>query len=233
MVNESIDSEYKTGGELEKRKAWSSWAIKHFGEMKLAKIAGLFPKKEGWRNVVEHSLVVNASAVYLAKKIADAGHPVNIDLIDKASIVHDIAKRKDRESGVSRDVEHTSGATREILNLGGYSDDVIRVAEYSGRVSEIYLSDEEQNIAISNKPIEDLIVAYADARVRNTNIVSLEEAKNKNKEKIPDNADFYDKWYGFYRKVEERLTSLAAISPSDLSDENVIKMVKTDKTPKI
>ncbi len=116
--------------------------------MKLARIAGLFPKKEGWRNVVEHSLVVNALAVYLAKKITEAGHLVDMDLVDTASILHDIAKRKDKEDGVSRDKEHTAGATRELLKQGGYSEETIRVSEYTGRVPEIYLAGGEQAHAI-------------------------------------------------------------------------------------
>ncbi|MBI2021906.1 HD domain-containing protein [Candidatus Daviesbacteria bacterium] len=229
MAEENIDTSSHTGGENEKRRAWSSWAIKHFGEMRLAKTAGLFPKEAGWRNVVEHSLVVNALAVYLAKKIAKAGPPVNTDLVDSASILHDVAKRRDKESGISRDNERSAGATRELLEQDGYSEEVIRAAEYTGRVPEIYLAEEEQKRAIKNSPIEALIVAYADARVRNTNIVSLEEARDKNKEKIPNNAAFYDKWYSFYQKVEERLTSLAGISPLDLSEQNVFEMVKSDK----
>src|SRR3989344_1439576 len=158
--------------------------------MKLAKVAGVFPQKEGWRNVVEHSLVVNATVVYLAKKIADSDHVIDLGLVDTASILHDIAKRKDKEKGVSRDEEHMAGATRELLSSGGYSNEVVKAAEYSGRVPEISLSEEEEDLAISNKSIEDLTVAYADARVRNTNIVSLEEARDKNKEKIPANATF-------------------------------------------
>lgn len=230
MAEENVDTNYYTGGEKGERQAWSSWTIKHFGEMKLAKTAGLFPKKEGWRNVVEHSLVVNALAVYLAKKIVKARQPVNADLVDSASILHDVAKRRDKESGISRDNEHAAGATRELLKRGGYTEEVIRTAEYTGRVPEISLAGKEQERAIENSPIEALIVAYADARVRNTSIVSLEEARDKNKEKIPDNADFYDKWYSFYHRVEERLTSLAGITPSDLSEASVFEMVKSGET---
>lgn len=226
MVNETVDVEYNTGGNLDKRNIWSAWAIKHFGEMKTAKVAGLFPKKEGWRNVVEHSLVVNATADYLAGKIAGSGHVIDQKLVDTASIVHDVAKRKDKENKVSRNNEHTIGETAALLK--DYPEEVVRAAQYSGRVAEIFLSEDEQIQAISEKPIEDLIVAYADARVRNTNIVSLEEARDKNKQKIPDDADFYDKWYSFYHKVEKRLTSLANIDPSEISDENVFEMVKSE-----
>ncbi len=226
MINETVDVEYNTGGNLDKRNIWSSWAIKHFGEMKTAKVAGLFPKKEGWRNVVEHSLVVNATAVFLARKIAGSGQIIDQEIVDTASIVHDVAKRTDKENKVSRNDEHTAGATSIILK--DYPDEVLRAAQYSGRVAEIFLTEVEQDLAISIKPTEDLIVAYADARVRNTNIVSLEEARDKNKQKIPDDADFYNKWYSFYHKVETRLISLANIKPSDISEENVFQMVKSE-----
>lgn len=228
MVNENIDSDYKTGGKSEKRSAWSAWAVKHFGEMKIAKVAGLFPKQEGWRNVVEHSLVVNATAVYLTKKLRESGLNIDLKLVDTASILHDVAKRRDKENKVKRDDESLAGATVEILKA--YPTEIIKAAQYSGRVAEIFLPNFDQDLAITIKPIEDLIVAYADARIRNTNIVSLEVARDMNKQKIPDDADFYDKWYSFYKKVETRLTSLANIEPSEISDENVFEMVKEEKT---
>jgi putative nucleotidyltransferase with HDIG domain len=228
MVNENIDSDYKTGGKSEKRKAWSSWVVKHFGEMKIAKVAGLFPKQEGWRNVVEHSLVVNATAVFIARKIAESTQVINLELVDTASILHDIAKRKDKENKVKRDDVHTFGATGILLK--DYPAEVVRAAQYSGRVQEIFQSEEDQELAIRTKPIEDLIIAYADARTRNTNIVSLEEARDMNKQKIPSDADFYDKWYSFYHKLETRLISLANIKPSDISEENIFQMVKEEKT---
>jgi hypothetical protein len=230
MSEEFIDTASYTGGEISKRKAWSSWAQNHLREMRVAKEAGLFPKSEGWRNTVEHSLTVNASAVLLGRKIQALGHPIDLTILDQASILHDIAKRRDKEAKISRDQEHQIGYARRILQQNNYPEKVILGAEYSGRVAEIYLPEEEQIIAIDKIPLENLIVAYADARVRNTNLVPLEEARDKNKEKIPGDAPFYDKWYQFYKKVEDRVFSLTEESfrPSDLNDMTVNEMVENE-----
>lgn len=209
LKTENIDTSSHTGGSTEKRQAWSDWAIKHFGEMKLAKTAGLFPKSEGWRNTVEHSMVVNALSMYIGRKMRELGNEIDLETLDSGSILHDIGKRRNKELGISRDDELTKGVAKKIIKEGGYSDDVARVAMYSGRVPEIYLTQTEQEEAVKNMPIEDLISAYSDARVRNTNIVPLDVARDKNKEKVPADSDFYDKWYTFYSAVEQRIASFA------------------------
>ena len=167
-------------------------------------------------------------SLFLEKKIISANHPVNIQLVDTASVLHDIAKRRDKEMGVKRGSEHQFDLTAEILRKAGYSDTVIEAATYSGRVPEIDLDDTEQDKRISSIPIEHLIIAYVDSRVRNTNIVSLEKARDENKQKIPLDANFYDRWYRYYQKVEKQLFSLAedAFTPSGFSEDNVFKMVQ-------
>lgn len=224
---EKIDTSSHTGGSVDKRQAWSDWAIKHFGEMRLAKTAGLFPKSEGWRNTVEHSMVVNALSMYIGKKISESGKVLNLDALDSGSMLHDIGKRRNKELGISRDDELTNGVAKELIKNGGYSDDVVRIAMYSGRVPEIYLPQPEQEVAIKNKSIEELISAYSDARVRNTNIVPLDVARDKNKEKVPADSDFYDKWYTFYSAVEQEIVTLAGIKAEDLNDKNIFNMVNT------
>lgn len=226
---ENIDTSSHTGGSIEKRQAWSDWAIRHFGEMKLAKTAGLFPKSEGWRNTVEHSMVVNALSMYVGQKISEMGNKLDLDTLDSGSMLHDIGKRRNKELDISRDNELTKGVAKELIKNSGYSDDVARVAMYSGRVPEIYLEQSEQEKAINNKPIEELITAYSDARVRNTNIVALNIARDKNKEKVPADSDFYDKWYKFYSTVEQRIISLAGIEATELNDKNIFDMVSNEK----
>jgi uncharacterized protein len=44
------------------------------------------------QNIIEHSIQVNRLSVFLATKLNDKGFNVNIDLIDRASILHDILK---------------------------------------------------------------------------------------------------------------------------------------------
>jgi len=210
---------------------WMRWAIKHLDVMSDLGGYGILGGDKKYQNVADHLLVVNAASVLLAKKIKTTGQAINMNLVDKGSILHDIAKRFQRESGIFYDKEYSSNTTREILEKLGYPESVINVAEYTGRVPEIHISDDEkQQQAVQEKPLEHLIVAYVDARVRNTDIVLLEEARDRNKVKVPKDAKFYDQWYRFYKKVEERLFKLInnQFKPTDLNNSTVYTMIQEE-----
>lgn len=224
-----IDTTPHTGGALDKRHAWNKWAVRHFSKLRSLHSSGVLSKDSPFRNVAEHLLVSNATSVFLARKLKTSGVEVDEQLVDDASILHDVAKRVQREKGISYENETRIPITGDMLSSMGYSEDVVRVASYTGRVPEIYIEDDvRQTEAIARIPLEQLVVAYADARVRNTDIVSLEEARDLNKEKIFSDATFYDKWYRFYKKVEERIFAEMgdSIKPEDVNNSSVFEMVK-------
>lgn len=43
-------------------------------------------------NIVNHSIQVNRLAVFLAKKLNEKGEKINVDLVDRAAILHDMLK---------------------------------------------------------------------------------------------------------------------------------------------
>ena len=66
------------------------------------------------------------------------------------------------------------------------------------------------------------MVALSDARVRNTDVVTLEDARDGNKKKNPKDTAFYDTWYTFYKKVEAKIfENLSEIHPEDITTENI------------
>lgn len=235
---ENIDISQHAGGDREKARVWDSWARRHFREMAVAKLAGLVRSRAAeeaeWRNVVEHMLVVNAVAVWLARNVARVGQQVDVRLVDEASMLHDVDKRKLREQGISRNDERGSAILGDLLreyhegHEHQFGPDVELAAKYTGRVPQIFEGDTTQDAAIAALPLEHLLIAYADARVRNDEIVSLEEARDQNKEKIRQDAGFYDHWYRFYKKVEKRIFDLIGVEPSSLSNASVFTMVKAE-----
>lgn len=209
----NIDTSQFAGGDSEKARVWGNFAMKHLEEMRVLKRAGLLGGgNRAWRNVPEHVLVVAAVASHLARLINSTGREVNGEMVETAAILHDASKRRDVESGVRYDEEQKRGRLRDLLGESGYSAELIKVATYTARVPEIYLSEEEQDKAIANRSLEQLIVAYADARVRNVLVVSLGEARDGNKKKNPKDAEFYDRWYEFYQKVEKGLSSAMGLA---------------------
>lgn len=226
---EFIDTSQQAGGRREKVLAWSTWAEKphRFKALRVARETGLLDKKGGWRNVVEHMLVVNAAAVWLARGLEAAGQVVAVQNVDDGSLLHDVDKKILKDHKISRNEERFETTRDELLRRHGYSEEVIAIAKYTARVEEIFIETEaQQDAAIAAMPLEKLLMAYADARVRNTEIVSLEEARDKNKEKIPAEAAFYDQWYRFYKKVEERIFDLLGVKSEMLNNASVFTMVK-------
>lgn len=195
-----------------------------------AGILGL--ENRDWRNVAEHSMVVNATAVFLARKLAEAGQDVDLTTVDEASMLHDATKRLEKESGVSYGNEHESSVREDFLGKFGYSREVIAATEYTGRVPEVFIEDPaERQAAVEAVPLTQLVIAYADARVRNTNIVPLEQARDLNKQKVPADAAIYDKWYDFYHDAEARIFNAIgdpATTPNMLNDQTVTAMVEQD-----
>lgn len=226
----TIDTSSHVGGSIEKRAVWSKWAAKHLSAMRHLKAAGILAKDHQFRNVAEHLLVVNAAAILLARNIDQSAPPLRHVIINKASIIHDIAKRIQRIQGIGYEDELRSQLTPTLLKNFGYDDEVIQAVNHIGRVPEIEIKNDEEQIQVIEKlPLEYLVPAYIDARTRNTNIVSLEEARDQNKRKVPKDSEFYDKWYRYYKKVEQRLFNHARLlQPEDVNKDSVFAMIQTE-----
>ena len=231
ITGKNVNITPQAGTKPENTGTWSDWAMRHLAEMRVLRATGILgPENKGWRNVAEHLLVVNATSILLAQKLARAGAPVNVEIIDKASILHDATKRLDKEKGVSYANEHGSSLRQSFLSQFDYPPEVIAATEYTGRVPEMFIEDlEQQKAAIDAVPLNHLVVAYADARVRNTEVVTLEEARDLNKAKVPADTAIYDQWYVFYRNVEDRIMSVINdpdFTPQSISNDSVITIVK-------
>ncbi|HXE10430.1 MAG TPA: hypothetical protein VN554_03330 [Verrucomicrobiae bacterium] len=241
IPGENIDTASYRGRHPENSPAWSAWIFGRLPEMRMLRNAGLnASRKNKWRNVVEHSIVVNAASVFLARKLAAAGADIDLDTVEKASLLHDATKRRDKEKKISYGSEKRSFQLRDYLEQAGYAGKVIAAAEGTGRVIEMYGSRDTQPEAIERLSWEELIVAYVDARTRNTDLVSLEVALygdesqgiEGNIQKIPSDAAFYEeKWYPYFKLVEERIFGAVddpAFTPESLNNEAVIAMIHAD-----
>jgi putative nucleotidyltransferase with HDIG domain len=111
-------------------------------------------------NILEHSLKVNKVAVFLAKKLIEAGEKVNLDVVDRASLLHDIGKSISITE--KREAQHPIIA-KEILTREGYPE--------LGHICMMHSLREIKNL----RTWEEKIVNYADTRVKHSGIVSLKE----------------------------------------------------------
>ncbi len=112
-------------------------------------------------HIVRHSLAVEKVAVFLAKKLQEAGEQIDIDLVSRAAILHDIDKMKSLEIGSGHGT-----ISKRILEEEGFP--------------QLGLIAFKHNLPIVLEPSpfqawEEKIVYYADKRVNHDRIVSLDE----------------------------------------------------------
>lgn len=113
-------------------------------------------------NILEHCMQVNRVAVLLAKQLIEAGEKVNIDVVDRASLLHDIAKSR---TIIEKRKDIHWVEAEEILKAEGYPE-----LGYICRMHGFL----ELNKA-KNPSWEAKIVCYADGRVIHDKIVDLQE----------------------------------------------------------
>jgi hypothetical protein len=241
IPGENIDTASRAGTHAEHSAAWSAWILRRISDMRTLHRAGLSAsRKSAWRNVVEHSVVVNAGSVFLSRKLAAAGETIDMDTVEKASLLHDATKRRDKEKKISYGNEKRAFQLRDYLDHAGYAGKVIAAAEGTGRVIEMFGLRSTQRASIDSLSWEEVVVAYVDARTRNTDIVTLETAlhgdKNRgiegNVAKMPGDAEFYEeRWYPYFKMVEDRIFAAIddpAFTPESLNNEAVTAMVHAD-----
>ena len=111
-------------------------------------------------NVIRHSIVVSRVAARICGALQKEGVKVDSVLVDRACILHDIAKISAKQKGVGHEQ-----LGHEILKKHGY-DEVARIVL---KHALHYILDKKN----APKTIEEKIVYYADKRVMHHKIVEL------------------------------------------------------------
>ncbi len=123
----------------------------------------LLEKYKTFPNIIEHTKLVNKIAVYLAKKLKEKEIDINIDLVDRASLLHDIAKSKVIREHIPPENENHHLDGEKILIKEGYPE--------LGHIVRMHSLKEIQNL----KTWEEKVMQYADLRARHDKIVSVKE----------------------------------------------------------
>ena len=111
-------------------------------------------------NIVAHILQVNRVAMFLAKKLKEKGEKINLELVDAASLLHDL----DKHMTFNEDSGHGEKAA-EILESLGFAE-----------VAPIVRKHITTTVLRSPlKTWEEKLVYYADMRVKGNKIVTVEE----------------------------------------------------------
>lgn len=148
------------------------------------------------QNIIDHSLTVNKVVVFLAKRLIDAGVKINLNLVNRASLLHDIDKiqtLKTRKHGQ---------VSKEILTKKGFP-----------KLGEV-VSNHTLLSVLNDLDWESKVLNYADVRVLFTKVVSMqkrfENFEQRYKTKIRQ--DVKQRYY----KLEKEIFSKLDIDPEEI-----------------
>jgi uncharacterized protein len=138
-------------------------------------------------HIVKHSMATAKLAVYLAERLKEKGIAVDADLVERACLLHDVARMCDFEKldcgGLAEPVEQESKTIWQQLRTDyeGFCHEDVAYELLKGKYPELAITIRKHKyLAIldeKDKPTtwEEKLVYYADKRVMHDKIVPLRE----------------------------------------------------------
>jgi putative nucleotidyltransferase with HDIG domain len=156
--------------------------------------------------IVRHSKLVTAVAMYIAAKLNEAGMGLDLSLVQAGALLHDIAKTMCLETSGN----HAEKGSDLLIGLG-YSDVAAIVRQHirldQGTVDPVVITEIE-------------LVNYADKRVKHEEIVDLKERfrdiHERYQGKFPGLEEALDKVFQETVFVEEKIFSSIHLSPDQI-----------------
>lgn len=121
----------------------------------------LLKKHENPEHIIAHCIATEKVCMHLGRKLKVHGIKINLQLLSRAGLLHDIAKFKTLHKDVKHEIEG-----EKILNEFGYKE-IARITRNHG-LGRIFAEG-------ALHEWEDKVVNYADKRVTHDKIVSLDE----------------------------------------------------------
>lgn len=151
-------------------------------------------------NIIRHTELVNKISVFLARRLKQAGIQVDIDMVDRASLLHDLDKMLTLKS------PNHGKITEKILIEKGYPE-VGKIAKLHGF----------EYIKEKDLPWEAKIINYADKRVMHDQLSSLrdrlDEAWSRYEEVFHERDSEADKKIF---EVEKEIFDIIKLKPEDI-----------------
>ncbi len=178
-------------------------------------------------NILRHCLKVRTVAVFLAKKLKEAGVKIDIELVDRAALLHDLFKIAVINT-LKPNKFHQHNFSREELAMAEqlrqkYSN------MYEGEIAFTVFKDKFPEMALAlrncgslgnvNRSWEEMVVHYADLRVLKEEVVPLEVRKAYLQEIYPAEEGLWESYLEKMKKMETKILSNVSLVPADLAVE--------------
>lgn len=115
-------------------------------------------------NIIQHSEKVNEIANKIAKMLSDAGVDIDTEAVDRASLLHDVAKAQSLDD--------------EEVRHGEEGFKMIKQAGYPALAKIVRKHALDEILTGGVKTWEEKVVYYADKRVNGSKVVTLAERFN-------------------------------------------------------
>ncbi|MCM2326126.1 MAG: hypothetical protein NDI94_06700 [Candidatus Woesearchaeota archaeon] len=153
-------------------------------------------------NIMAHVKKVNEVANFLAEKLTEKGIRINLEIVDKASLLHDLDKWMCIND---KSIDH-GFETERILTKKGFPD------------LGFYARQHRADIILDGlNSWEEKIIAYADKRCNDDNVVSLKERFDYVNVKYPaKDIEKRKREMRLFYELEEEIFRIIGISPDKL-----------------
>jgi uncharacterized protein len=146
----------------------------------------LLKKNKCPKPVISHCTAVTDYALDLAAKLESKGYPVKVDLVEAGGVLHDLGRCK------TNTVEHGVVGGQFAVSLG-LPDEVVNIIKRHVGAGITYKEAQAMGWPKDNyvpQTLEEKIVCYADKRIDEGNVVSIEvEIAKLNKAGKPEAAE--------------------------------------------
>ncbi|MBD3304132.1 HD domain-containing protein [Candidatus Woesearchaeota archaeon] len=178
----------------------------------------LLNKYKVYGNIQKHSKLATKVALFLAKKLKEKNIEINLDLIEAAGLLHDIAKAVDftHYEGLSDEELKKAKELKEKYTGTDHAEAAyLELKEKYPEVAEMIRVHNVKNIG-NVKTWEQKVLNYADKRAQIDKIVTLKE-RTKDFEKrygITISNEFMDA----FNDVEKQIFDIIGIEPDKLGE---------------
>jgi phosphohistidine swiveling domain-containing protein len=176
------------------------------------------------KNIKQHCLNVRNVAMFLAKKVRESGIDVNIDFVDRLALLHDLFKIVSIKSLEPNKYHAHQFSEEEIMmreklqsKFPGLHECDVAYETFKGKYPKLALALKNVSISnIENKNWEEGIVHYADWRIAQNKIVSLQYRLDYLQELYPKPKEYWQTQINHIKELENKIMGLIKIDPNEL-----------------
>ncbi len=179
-------------------------------------------------NILKHCKKVRDVAIFLAEELQKKGIDVNIELVGKASYLHDLFKVVVLEELTPSEQYHPEDYTEDEIAMWKQLREKYS-GKYESEVAHEIFKDEFPELALvvknssdpynMSKTWEELVVHYADWRITGEEIIVLDKRLVYLRQRYPRDDDAWDKYEHVIKADEEKIFENLPFQPEKLKDK--------------